>query len=145
MEAAYETLIGERGVGISGGQRQRIALARALAVRPAILILDDTTSAVDSETEHYIQDEIRNLDFPCTKIIIAQRISSFRGADQILVMDKGQIIERGKHKELLAMKGFYHNIWKLQHSTERDGAMGALKQKIWERFQTLIKGRQGDG
>jgi ATP-binding cassette subfamily B protein len=118
MESGYDTLVGERGVGLSGGQRQRIALARALAVTPAVLILDDTTSAVDSETEQYIQDQLRNLDFPCTKIIIAQRISSFRGADQILVMDKGRIIERGKHKELLAMKGFYYYIWNLQYNTD---------------------------
>ena len=116
MNDGYETLVGERGVGISGGQRQRIALARALAVQPSVLILDDTTSAVDSETEQYIQDQLRNLDFPCTKIIIAQRISSFRGADLILVMDKGRIIERGTHSELLAMKGFYHHIWTLQNN-----------------------------
>ena len=115
MSEGYETLIGERGVGISGGQRQRIALARALAVQPAVLILDDTTSAVDSETEQYIQEHLRNLDFPCTKIIIAQRISSFRGADLILVMDKGRIVERGTHKELLALRGFYHYIWSLQY------------------------------
>jgi len=116
MENGYETLVGERGVGLSGGQRQRIALARALAVSPAVLILDDTTSSVDSETEQYIQDQLRNLDFECTKIIIAQRISSFRGADLILVMDKGRIIERGTHSELLGMRGFYHHIWSLQHN-----------------------------
>jgi ATP-binding cassette subfamily B protein len=116
MENGYETLVGERGVGLSGGQRQRIALARALAITPAILILDDTTSAVDSETEQYIQDQLRNLDFPCTKIIIAQRISSFRGANLILVMDKGRIIERGTHEELLAKRGFYHYIWTLQYN-----------------------------
>ena len=116
METGYETLVGERGVGLSGGQRQRIALARALAVMPAVLVLDDTTSAVDSETEGYIQEQLRNLDFPCTKIIIAQRISSFRGADLILVMDKGKIIERGTHGELLGMRGFYHHIWSLQHA-----------------------------
>ena len=121
MTEGYETLIGERGVGISGGQRQRIALARALAVQPAVLILDDTTSAVDSETEQYIQDQLRNLDFACTKIIIAQRISSFRGADLILVMDKGRIIERGTHSELLAMKGFYHHIWSLQNNAGPEG------------------------
>jgi len=114
----YETLVGERGVGLSGGQKQRIALARALAVKPAVLILDDTTSAVDSETEQFIQNELNNLDFPCTKIIIAQRISSFRGADLILVMDKGKIIERGTHDELLANKGFYHHIWSLQYNKE---------------------------
>ena len=116
MSEGYETMVGERGVGISGGQRQRIALARALAVEPAILVLDDTTSAVDSETEKYIQDQLKNLDFPCTKIIIAQRISSFRGADLILVMDKGRIIEQGNHNELLAKGGFYHHIWTLQNN-----------------------------
>jgi ATP-binding cassette subfamily B protein len=116
MENGYDTLVGERGVGLSGGQRQRIALARALAVSPAILILDDTTSAVDSETEQYIQQQLRGLDFKCTKIIIAQRISSFRGANQILVMDKGRIVERGVHEELLAYKGFYHHIWRLQYN-----------------------------
>jgi ATP-binding cassette subfamily B protein len=115
MSEGYETLVGERGVGLSGGQRQRVALARALAVQPAVLILDDTTSAVDSETERYIQEQLRNLDFSCTKIIIAQRISSFRGADQILVMDKGRIIERGTHRELLGLRGFYHHIWALQY------------------------------
>jgi len=116
MSGGYDTLVGERGVGISGGQRQRIALARALAVEPAVLVLDDTTSAVDSETEQYIQEHLENPGFPCTKIIIAQRISSFRKADLVLVMDKGRIIERGTHKELLAMKGFYYHIWALQHN-----------------------------
>jgi ATP-binding cassette subfamily B protein len=116
MEDGYDTLVGERGVGLSGGQRQRIALARALAVSPAVLILDDTTSAVDSETEQYIQRQLRGLDFKCTKIIIAQRISSFRGADQILVMDKGRIVERGRHEELLANRGFYHRIRNLQYN-----------------------------
>jgi len=127
MNDGYETLVGERGVGLSGGQRQRIALARALAVKPAVLILDDTTSSVDSETEQYIQDQLRDLDFPCTKIIIAQRISSFRGADLILVMDKGRIIERGKHNELLAMKGFYHRIWSLQNNMPVNAGTGDAK------------------
>jgi ATP-binding cassette subfamily B protein len=116
MSDGYDTLVGERGVGLSGGQRQRISLARALAINPAILILDDTTSSVDSETEQYIQGQLRNLELPCTKIIIAQRISSFRGADCILVMDRGRIIERGTHEELLALKGFYHKIWSLQNN-----------------------------
>lgn len=115
MEDGYDTLVGERGVGLSGGQKQRLSLARALAVRPALLILDDTTSAVDSETEQYIQERLRNLDFPCTKIIIAQRLSSFRGASQILVMDRGKIIERGTHEELLRNNGFYRKIWYLQN------------------------------
>jgi len=81
---------------------------------------------VDSETEQYIQARLRELDFTCTKIIIAQRISSFRGASQILVMDKGRIIERGTHEELLAMKGFYHNIWSLQNNSFPEG------KELWE-------------
>ncbi|MDR0730383.1 MAG: ABC transporter ATP-binding protein/permease, partial [Treponema sp.] len=126
MEEGYDTLVGERGVGLSGGQRQRIALARALAIEPAILILDDTTSAVDSETEQYIQNQLRNLDFPCTKIIIAQRISSFRGASQILVMDKGRIVERGTHEQLLANRGFYHHIWCLQYNEDPNAPIGSI-------------------
>jgi ATP-binding cassette subfamily B protein len=118
MEEGYGTLVGERGVGLSGGQKQRIALARALAIKPALLILDDTTSAVDSETENIIQENLRDLEGkgfpPCSRIIIAQRITSFRGARQILVMDKGRIIERGSHQELLAENGFYKHIYDLQ-------------------------------
>lgn len=82
MPEGYDTLVGERGVGLSGGQKQRISLARALAIRPSILILDDTTSAVDMETEKQIQHSLRELDFPCTKVIIAQRISTTKTADQ---------------------------------------------------------------
>jgi ATP-binding cassette subfamily B protein len=121
MSEGYDTLVGERGVGLSGGQRQRIALARALAMEPAVLVLDDTTSSVDSETEKYIQEKLANLDFTCTKIIIAQRISSFRGADMILVMDKGRIIERGTHSQLLEQRGFYHHIWQLQNNGAQNG------------------------
>ena len=128
MTNGYNTLVGERGVGISGGQRQRIALARALSIEPAILVLDDTTSAVDSETEQFIQQQLENLDFPCTKIIIAQRISSFREADLILVMDKGRIIERGTHEELLAAKGFYHNIWSLQYNAGIEAMESSVKE-----------------
>ncbi|MDR3020687.1 MAG: ABC transporter ATP-binding protein/permease [Treponema sp.] len=121
----YDTLVGERGVGLSGGQKQRIALARALAVEPSILILDDTTSSVDSETERFIQDQLENLDFNCTKIVIAQRISSFRKADLVLVMDKGRIIERGTHKELISMGGFYQHIWELQNNAMTDDNLEA--------------------
>ena len=91
LPEGYDTIIGERGVGLSGGQRQRIALARALAVRPGILVMDDTTSAVDSETEQYIQEQLRNLPFDCTKFIVAQRISSMRDADLILVVQNGTV------------------------------------------------------
>ena len=115
LPEGYDTIIGERGVGLSGGQRQRIALARAMAVRPSILVMDDTTSAVDSETEMYIQAQLRSLPFPCTKFIIAQRISSMRDADLILVLQDGKITERGTHRELLEKRGYYWQTYCLQY------------------------------
>ena len=115
LSEGYDTIIGERGVGLSGGQRQRIALARALAVRPAILVLDDTTSAVDMETEKYIQEQLEHLDFSCTKFIIAQRISSLQNADKILVLIDGKIAEEGTHQELLDQKGYYYETYMLQN------------------------------
>ncbi len=115
MPLQYETIIGERGVGLSGGQKQRISLARAMAIRPSILILDDTTSAVDLETEKHIQDSLNSLDFNCTKIIIAQRISSTKDADKIIILENGEITEMGTHKELLQKKGYYYNVFKLQN------------------------------
>ncbi len=114
MPEGYETIIGERGVGLSGGQKQRISLARALAVEPSILILDDTTSAVDMETEKEIQHYLRHLDFPCTKIIIAQRISTTRFADKILVLKNGSIAESGTHEELIKQRGYYYELVCLQ-------------------------------
>lgn len=118
MPEGYDTIVGERGVGLSGGQKQRISLARALAVKPSILILDDTTSAVDMETEKQIQQSLRELDFPCTKIIIAQRISTTKAADKILVLQDGYIREAGTHEELLAKKGYYYELVKLQTGAE---------------------------
>lgn len=118
MPEGYDTIVGERGVGLSGGQKQRISLARALAVKPAILILDDTTSAVDMETEKQIQHSLSELDFPCTKIIIAQRISTTKFADKILVIQDGHITESGTHEELVAKKGYYYSLVKLQTGEE---------------------------
>ena len=115
MPEGYETIVGERGVGLSGGQKQRIALARALAVKPAILILDDTTSAVDLETETHIQESLRSLDFPCTKIIIAQRISSAKDADKIVILQNGTIADIGTHSELTQRDGYYREVYELQH------------------------------
>ena len=118
MPEGYETIVGERGVGLSGGQKQRISLARALAVRPSILILDDTTSAVDLETEKHIQQSLKELDFECTKIIIAQRISTTKEADQILIMQHGEITERGTHEELIKKGGYYADLVNLQMGGE---------------------------
>ncbi len=123
LPEGYDTIIGERGVGLSGGQRQRIALARALAVKPSILVMDDTTSAVDSETELYIQDQLRNLPFACTKFIIAQRISSMRDADLILVMQNGRITEQGTHRELLEKRGYYWQTYCLQYGIPMEEAV----------------------
>ena len=114
MDEQYDTVVGERGVGLSGGQRQRISLARALAVQPPILVLDDTTSAVDMETEKHIQDELEKLDFPCTKIIVAQRISSVRRADRIFILNNGKL-QIGTHDELVSKPGYYREICKLQN------------------------------
>ncbi|XJZ26655.1 ABC transporter ATP-binding protein [Bacillota bacterium Lsc_1132] len=110
----YDTIVGERGVGLSGGQRQRIALARAILKDPAILILDDTTSAVDMETELKIQQTLKSILQEKTCFIIAHRISSVKEADFILVMDNGRIIERGKHEELIKKKGYYYHVFKNQ-------------------------------
>ncbi len=114
LSEGYDTIIGERGVGLSGGQRQRIALARALVINPKILILDDTTSAVDMETEYKIQQALARSFQHCTLFIIAHRISSVRHADQIVVLEEGRIIEQGTHAELLAKRGFYFDVFATQ-------------------------------
>lgn len=117
MTDGYDTIVGERGVGLSGGQKQRISLARALLKDPAILILDDTTSAVDMETESYIQKQLKNIqaEKDCTVFVIAYRISSIKDSDWILVMDHGRIIEQGTHDSLLAQNGYYAATFRNQY------------------------------
>lgn len=126
LSDGYDTIVGERGVGLSGGQKQRIALARALAVQPGILIMDDTTSAVDMETEQYIQQQLRELPYDCTKIIIAQRISSVKEADEIIILQDGEITERGTHEELLKHRGYYWETFCLQNGIDLTSEVGHL-------------------
>lgn len=115
MDEQYETVIGERGVGLSGGQKQRISIARALAKHSPILVLDDSTSALDMETEHEIQKMLNTLE-DTTKVIIAHRISAVRHADEIIYLEDGKIAERGTHEELLAKKGLYYQTYMAQYS-----------------------------
>ncbi len=118
----YETVVGERGITLSGGQRQRVAIARALLINPRVLILDDSTSSVDTETEHFIQKALATLMEGRTTFVIAQRLSTVRNADLILVMDKGRIAQRGTHAELLREGGLYREIYDLQLSPQEEFA-----------------------
>jgi ATP-binding cassette subfamily B protein len=115
----YETMVGERGLKLSGGEKQRVAIARAILKKPAILIFDEATSALDSKSEKLIQAELKRIASNRTTLTIAHRLSTIVDADQILVMDKGYIIERGTHRELLAAKGTYAHMWELQQQEEQ--------------------------
>ena len=110
----YETLVGERGQKLSGGQRQRIAIARAVLKNPPIMVLDEATSSVDNETEAAIQRSLEKLIIGRTTIIIAHRLSTIRNADQIFLLENGQITEQGKHDELVELNGQYSLLWKVQ-------------------------------
>ncbi len=116
----YDTVVGERGVKLSGGQRQRVAIARAVLANPRILILDEATSSLDSESEAYIQDGLRRLRAGRTTFVIAHRLSTIRSADQILVLEAGEIVERGSHPELLALGGRYRQLYERQYNFEAD-------------------------
>ncbi len=120
FEDGYDTVVGERGVKLSGGQRQRIAIARAILADPAILILDEATSSLDSESEGMIQDGLERLRQGRTTFVIAHRLSTIRSADQILVLEDGKIVERGNHAELLAADGRYRELYDKQYKLERN-------------------------
>ena len=119
----YNTQVGERGLKLSGGEKQRVAIARTLLKKPAMLIFDEATSALDSKTERALQEELKGLARNHTTLIIAHRLSTIVHADQILVMDQGQIIERGSHAELIAKQGSYAQMWNMQK--REDDQVGA--------------------
>ena len=120
FEQKYDTIVGERGVRLSGGQRQRVAIARAILADPRILVLDEATSSLDSESEALIQDGLRSLRHGRTTFVIAHRLSTIRSADQILVLENGEIVERGTHEELLALGGRYRTLYDKQYHWESD-------------------------
>ncbi|MFW5935345.1 MAG: ABC transporter ATP-binding protein, partial [Halolamina sp.] len=128
LEDGYDTMVGERGVKLSGGQRQRIALARTILRDPEVLVLDEATSHVDNETEAVIQNSLETLTEDRTVFAIAHRLSTVRDADQILVMDGGEIVERGDHEQLIDGDGLYANLWRVQV-----GEMEALPESFVER------------
>ena len=120
FEKKYDTVVGERGVKLSGGQRQRVAIARAILANPRLLVLDEATSSLDSESEALIQDGLRSLRQGRTTFVIAHRLSTIRSADQILVIEHGEIVERGTHAELLALEGRYRTLYDKQYKLEAD-------------------------
>jgi ABC-type multidrug transport system fused ATPase/permease subunit len=120
FELGYDTIVGERGVKLSGGQRQRVAIARAVLADPRILILDEATSSLDSESEALIRDGLRSLRHGRTTFVIAHRLSTIESADQILVLENGEVVERGTHRELIALGGRYRQLYEKQYGAERD-------------------------
>ena len=126
----YDTVLGERGVGLSGGERQRLSIARAILKNPSILVFDEATASVDSETEHLIQEAIENLISGRTTIMIAHRLSTLSKANKIVVVDNGEIIECGTPEELMALKGKYYKLVEIQSMSDK-----VNESKRAERFE----------
>ncbi|MBO6158995.1 MAG: ABC transporter ATP-binding protein [Firmicutes bacterium] len=132
----YDTIVGERGMGLSGGQKQRLSLARALAMNAPILILDDTTSAVDMETEQYIQQHLAARKKKATTLIVAQRISSVKNADIIFILQDGKVTESGTHQQLLEKKGYYYNIYRIQQGIATEEDLAAAREAVAKNTKT---------
>jgi subfamily B ATP-binding cassette protein MsbA len=120
LPQGYDTIVGERGIFLSGGQRQRLAIARAVLADACVLVLDEATSALDTESERYVQKALANLTRDRTTVVIAHRLSTVRRADQIVVVERGRIIETGRHDELLAHGGVYKRLYELQFADEEE-------------------------
>ncbi len=141
----YDTVIGERGVKLSGGQRQRVSIARAILADPRILILDEATSSLDSESEALIQEGLSYLMRGRTTFVIAHRLSTIRRADQILVVEEGRIVERGNHEELYALQGRYFELYTKQHGLQENLFLAPGEGENVEAEEDAAKGRNGDG
>jgi subfamily B ATP-binding cassette protein MsbA len=123
LPEGYDTIVGERGIFLSGGQRQRLAIARAVLADASVLVLDEATSALDAESERLVQQALSNLTRNRTTLVIAHRLSTIRRADMIVVMERGRIIETGRHEELLAQSGTYKKLYELQFADEEEEAV----------------------
>lgn len=129
LPQGYDTVIGEKGVGLSGGQKQRLSIARALARKAPVLILDDSTSALDMETEHEIQQQLNTMQ-DITKVIIAHRISAVRHANEIVILKDGKVAERGTHESLMQQKGLYYDTYVAQYEEPEESACGAGEEEV---------------
>ena len=127
LDKGYDTIVGERGIGLSGGQKQRMALARALLTEPRILLLDEATSAVDTETEYNIQQALEEVMVGRTNLIVAQRLSTIKHADRVVVIDEGRVAEIGTHASLLARGGAYARLYALQYREQDEAEQEALR------------------
>jgi ATP-binding cassette subfamily B protein len=129
LPQGYDTVIGEKGVGLSGGQKQRLSIARALARKAPVLILDDSTSALDMETEHEIQQQLNTMQ-DITKVIIAHRISAVRHANEIVILKDGKVAERGTHESLMQQKGLYYDTYVAQYEEPEESACEAGEEEV---------------